>query len=215
MSRWAGADVALVPLLASRNMSFLDIPTLRGARVILEPLALEHADELAQAVAEDDLWQRWYTNIPAPSEMRADIERRLEQHAASQVVPWTIRRASDNRAVGMTTYLNISEQHRRLEIGSTWLAASAQRTGINAEAKLLLLGRAFETLECIAVEFRTHWHNQQSRGAIAGLGAKQDGVLRNHQLGRDGTLRDTVVFSIIASEWPTVRMSLTERLTRR
>ncbi|MPV89284.1 GNAT family N-acetyltransferase [Georgenia ruanii] len=180
----------------------------------LEPLALEHADELAEAVAEGDLWKRWYTNIPAPEQMHAEIERRLALHAAGEVVPWTVRRASDGRAVGMTTYLHIVAEHRRLEIGSTWLAASAQGTGINTEAKLHLLARAFDTLGCIAVEFRTHWHNRQSRRAIAALGAKQDGVLRSHQIGRDGTLRDTVVFSILASEWPTVRLALSEKLAR-
>ncbi|KAE8763532.1 GNAT family N-acetyltransferase [Georgenia thermotolerans] len=180
----------------------------------LEPLSLEHVDELAQAVAEDGLWKRWYTNVPAPEQMGDEIERRLARHAAGDIVPWTVRRASDGRAVGMTTYCNMVEEHRRLEIGYTWLAVSAQRTGINTEAKLHLLSRAFDTLGCIAVEFCTHWHNQQSRRAIAGLGAKQDGVLRNHRIGRDGTLRDTVVFSIIASEWPTVRLSLTEKLAR-
>ncbi len=195
-------------------MSFLDIPTLTGTLMTLEPLSLEHTDELAAAVAEGELWRRWYTNIPAPEHMGTEIERRLALHAAGQLVPWTVRRASDGRAVGMTTYLHLVQEHRRLEVGSTWLARSAQGTGINTEAKLHLLTRAFDTLGCIAVEFRTHWHNQQSRRAIEGLGAKQDGVLRSHQIGRDGTLRDTVVFSIVAGEWPTVRLSLTEKLAR-
>jgi RimJ/RimL family protein N-acetyltransferase len=195
-------------------VSFLDLPTLPGTLMTLEPLALDHADELAEAVAEGELWKRWYTTIPAPGQMREEIERRLAQHAAGQVVPWTVRRASDGRAVDMTTYLHLVQEHRRLEIGSTWLARSAQGTGINTEAKLHLLTRAFDTLGCIAVEFRTHWHNQQSRRAIAALGAKQDGVLRSHQIGRDGTLRDTVVFSIVAAEWPTVRLSLSEKLAR-
>jgi RimJ/RimL family protein N-acetyltransferase len=112
----------------------------------------------------------------------------------------------------MTTYWAVDEVNRRLEVGATWLAASAQGTGTNAEAKLLLLTRAFDVLDCIAVEFRTHWHNRQSRAAIERLGAKLDGVLRNHHIGREGTLRDTVVYSIIASEWPAVRLGLRERL---
>ena len=208
-------ELGLYRLLASDSMGFHDIPMLRGTRMTLEPLSLDHADELAAAVAEGELWRRWYTRIPSPAQMRADIAHRIAQHEAGQIVPWTVRRAGDGRAVGMTTYLNIVEEHRRLEIGSTWLALSAQRTGINTEAKLHLLTHAFETLGCIAVEFRTHWHNQQSRRAIAALGARQDGVLRSHQLGPEGTLRDTVVFSIIAGEWPAVRLSLAEKLVGR
>jgi RimJ/RimL family protein N-acetyltransferase len=196
-------------------MDFLAIPTLTGALTTLEPLAPEHAGELAEAVAEEDLHELWYTRLPSPGGMVAEIEHRLDRHAAGQVVPWTIRRSSDGRAVGMTTFLNIRPDHRRLEIGSTWIAPSAQGTGVNTEAKLLQLAHAFETLGCIAVEFRTHWHNQRSRRAIAALGAKQDGVLRNHDLWRDGTVRDVVVFSVIDREWPTVRLSLTEKLRAR
>jgi RimJ/RimL family protein N-acetyltransferase len=191
-------------------MSFSAVPTLAGDRVTLEPLAAEHAAELAAAVGE--LWRSWYTRVPTPEAVPAEIERRLRLCEQGSMLPFAIRRNDTGRAVGMTTYMNLDPANRRLEIGSTWLAKSAQRTGINTEAKLLLLGHAFDTMNCIAVEFRTHWHNLQSRRAIAALGAKQDGVLRNHQLGRDGTLRDTVVFSIIDSEWPTVRLSLTERL---
>ena len=127
--------------------------------------------------------------------------------------PFAVRRAG-GPAVGMTTYLNIEPEVPRLEIGSTWTAVSAQRTGVNAESKLLLLGHAFETLGCLAVEFRTHWHNRQSRGAIERLGAKQDGVLRNHRRQPDGSLRDTVVFSITDAEWPAVRNRLRHRLAR-
>ncbi|MEX5271915.1 GNAT family N-acetyltransferase [Kocuria sabuli] len=195
-------------------MDFLAIPPLRGALASIEPLTPEHAEELAAAVAEDELHKLWYTRLPSPDEVGAEIEKRLAGHAAGQVVPWTIR-AADGRAVGMTTFLNIRPDHRRLEIGSTWIAASAQGTGVNTQVKLLQLTHAFETLHCIAVEFRTHWHNHRSRAAIAALGAKQDGVLRNHDLWRDGTMRDVVVFSIIDSEWPTVRLSLTEKLRTR
>ncbi|GAA3290694.1 GNAT family protein [Arthrobacter citreus] len=182
--------------------------------MILEPLSRTHVPELADAVRDGELWNKWYTRIASPEDMDADVEARLAQHAAGTVVPWAIRRRDTGAICGMTTYLNIRADHRRLEIGSTWLAASAQRTKINTEAKLLLLTRAFEELECNAVELRTHWHNHQSRAAIARLGAKQDGVLRNHDIWRDGTLRDVVVFSIINSEWPTVRLALTSRLTR-
>lgn len=195
-------------------MDFLVIPTLRGALASLEPLALEHAEELAEAVTEEELYKVWYTRLPSPDRMSAEIEKRLTGHAAGQVVPWTISDAH-GRAVGMTTFLNIRSDHRRLEIGSTWIAPSVQGTGLNAQVKLLQLTYAFEALDCIAVEFRTHWHNRRSRAAIAALGAKQDGVLRNHDLWRDGSMRDVVVFSIIDSEWPTVRLSLTEKLRTR
>lgn len=193
-------------------MDFTAAPVLTGALVTLEPLAPGHADELAAAVQDGDLHRLWYTRVPAPSAMREDVAERLAKHAAGQVVPWAIRRNSDGAGLGVTTFLNIRAENRRLEIGSTWIAASAQGTGVNTEIKLLQLTHAFETLQCIAVEFRTHWHNHRSRRAIAALGAKQDGVLRNHDVWRDGTVRDVVVFSVIESEWPTVRLGLTERL---
>ncbi|TFB47571.1 GNAT family N-acetyltransferase [Cryobacterium tagatosivorans] len=195
-------------------MDFTTLPTLAGDRVTLEPLSADHVEDLKVAVVEGELWRAWYTGIPSPEEMPGEVRRRLALFASGQMLPWAIRDTARGSVVGMTTFMNITPQHRRLEIGSTWLAPSAQRTGANTEAKLLLLTHAFETLGCIAVEFRTHWHNRQSRAAIAALGARQDGVLRNHQLGRDGTLRDTVVFSIIDGEWPTVRLGLTERLAR-
>ncbi len=193
-------------------MSFLEAPTLAGRFVTLVPLSSAHAEPLAQAVAAGGLHRLWYTRIPAPERMAEDIAARLADRAAGRVVPWTIVRNSDRRPVGMTTYLNIRADNRRLEIGSTWIAADAQGTAVNPEAKLLLLTRAFEVLDCIAVEFRTHWHNRRSRRAIEALGAKQDGVLRNHDLWLDGTRRDTVVFSIIDGEWPTVRLGLEHRL---
>jgi len=195
-------------------MDFLAVPTLEGRLAVLEPLSVGHTDELAEAIAEDELYDTWFTRLPTPDGMRADIEAKLARHAAGLAVPWAIRRVSDGRAVGVTTFLNIRPADRRLEIGSTWLASSAQGTGINKEAKLMLLGRAFDDLHCVAVEIRTHWHNRRSRAAIAALGAKQDGVLRNHDIWRDGTLRDVVVFSIIENEWPTVRLGLQESLRR-
>lgn len=196
-------------------MEFTAVPTLTGSLATLEPLSLDHAEALAEAVQDGNLHELWYARVPAPAGMREDVERRLAQHARGEVVPWAIRRADDGVVVGVTTFLNVRADNRRLEIGSTWIAGSAQGTGINAEVKLLQLTHAFETLGCIAVEFRTHWHNRRSRQAIAALGAKQDGVLRNHDLWRDGTVRDVVVFSIIDREWPTVRLALSEKLHAR
>jgi N-acetyltransferase len=196
-------------------MEFTAVPTLAGNRVTLEPLVPEHAPELSLAVAEGELWRAWYTAVPHPEEMAAEIDRRLALAASGQMMPWGIRLASTGAMVGMTTFMNPSPDQQRLEIGSTWLGKGAQGTGANREAKLLLLGYAFDVLECIAVEFRTHWHNRQSRDAIAALGAKQDGVLRSHSVGPDGAVRDTVVFSIIAGEWPAVRLGLREGLPAR
>lgn len=188
--------------------------TLAGAHATLEPLSQTHHDGLQHAVADGELWRLWYTAIPTPDAMRSEIERRLALQESGSMLPFAIRRTDTGALCGMTTYMNIDAANRRLEIGSTWYAASAQRSAINTECKLLLLAHAFETLDCIAVEFRTHWMNQQSRAAIARLGAKQDGVLRNHQRMADGSLRDTVVFSIIASEWPTIKRHLLHKLGR-
>jgi RimJ/RimL family protein N-acetyltransferase len=197
----------------STHADWSAIPTLKGDRVVLEPLDPGHADDLRLAVSEGDLWRTaWYTTVPAPDAVEADIETRLGRHANEGWVTWATRDLGSGRVVGVTSFLNVSPENLRVEIGSTWMARSMQGMGINTEAKLLQLTYAFETLDCNVVEFRTHWHNRQSRAAIAGLGAKQDGVLRNHMIGRDGTLRDTVVFSIIVGEWPTVRLGLTEKL---
>lgn len=193
----------------------LSIPVvLEGSTVRLEPLSPEHVPELTDAVRDGELWNLWYTRIPAPDAMAAEVESRLQQQAAGSMAPWAIRRLDTGALCGMTTYMNIKAEHRRVEIGSTWLAASAQRTSINAEAKYLLLSRAFEDLDCIAVEFRTHWHNHASRAAIARLGAKQDGVLRSNELWLDGSRRDVVVFSILEGEWSSVRLGLRHRLRR-
>ncbi len=186
--------------------------TLAGQLVTLEPLSMDHHDGLVAAAQDGELWNLWYTSVPRPEGMGAEIERRLELARQGQMVPFTARRNADSRIIGMTTYMNIDAANRRLEIGSTWNAAGVQRSGTNAESKLLLLTHAFDVLACIAVEFRTHWMNQQSRAAIARLGAKQDGVLRNHSRLADGSLRDTVVFSIINSEWPMVRNGLVHTL---
>ncbi|SDR94063.1 Protein N-acetyltransferase, RimJ/RimL family [Agrococcus carbonis] len=191
----------------------LDIPVLTHPLATLEPLSHEHAADLAAAAAEGDLWRRaWYTSVPEPDAVAAEIDRRLALHAAGSMVPWTI--VVDGRAVGQTTYMHIDAETPRLEIGSTWMAVSQQGTGVNPAIKLLMLERAFEVLGCVAVEFRTSWHNRQSRDAIERLGAKQDGVLRSHQVVK-GTLRDVVVSSIIAVEWPAVRRGLEARLDQR
>jgi len=195
-------------------MALLEPVSLSGRLVTLEPLTADHHDDLVDAVRDGRLWELWYTSVPAPEAMAAEIDARLAQQAAGTMLPFAVRRNDTGRAVGMTTYMNIEAAVPRLEIGSTWTAASAQRTGVNAESKLLLLTHAFETLGCLAVEFRTHWHNAQSRTAIARLGAKQDGVLRNHRRLPDGSLRDTVVFSITDTEWPAVRAGLRHRLAR-
>ena len=184
---------------------------LTGEHVVLEPLQRGHADELVAAVTDGRLWELWYTSVPAPDEMATEIDRRLAEQAAGRMLPFTVRRTG-GAAVGMTTYMNIEADVPRLEIGSTWTAASAQRSAVNTESKLLLLGYAFETLGCLAVEFRTHWHNRQSRAAIERLGAKLDGVLRQHRRMPDGSLRDTVVYSITDREWPAVRSGLRARL---
>ena len=195
-------------------MPFLEPVTLAGDLVTLEPLRPDHHDELVEAASDGRLWELWYTSVPSPETMRADIADKLARQAAGEMLPFTVRRTDTGTVVGMTTYLNVEAEVPRLEIGSTWTAGSAQRTGVNAESKLLLLTHAFDVLGCLAVEFRTHWHNAQSRAAIARLGAKQDGVLRNHRRMPDGSLRDTVVFSILDSEWPAVRAGLRHRLVR-
>lgn len=192
--------------------------TLTGAHVRLEPLRAQHRDDLAEAVRDGELWKLWYTAIPDPDGMAAEIERRLQLQAQGSMCPFAVVDPATGRAVGMSTYMNIDATHRRVEIGSTWYRQSVQRGPLNTEAKRLLLAHAFEQLNCIAVEFRTHFFNHASRRAIERLGAKLDGVLRSHQLNHHplgaGALRDTCVYSIIASEWPNVRTHLDFQLSR-
>ena len=187
--------------------------TLRGTHAAVEPLALAHHDALSDAVRDGELWNLWYTAIPKPEGMRTEIERRLGLQAKGSMLPFTVRN-TDGKVVGMTTYMNIDAANKRVEIGSTWYGKSAQRTPLNTECKLLLLGYAFEKLECIAVEFRTSFFNMASRTAIQRLGAKPDGILRSHQRHADGSLRDTCVYSIIAAEWPAVKRHLQFQLAR-
>ncbi|TMG78663.1 MAG: GNAT family N-acetyltransferase, partial [Betaproteobacteria bacterium] len=163
---------------------------------------------LKHAAADGELWRLWYTSVPAPDKTAAYIETALEMRENLGAMPFVVRANETGEIVGCTRYFHVDAPNRRLEIGYTWYAKRAQRTAINTECKILLLAHAFETLECVAVEFRTHWFNHASREAIARLGAKQDGVLRNHQISPDGSYRDTVVFSIIESEWPTVKRHL-------
>ena len=188
--------------------------TLRGHYVRLVPLHADHAAALAAASADGDLNRLWYTAIPAPEQVAGEITRRLGLLAAGSMLPWAVLDSS-GQPVGMTTYMNIDQVHQRVEIGSTWYASRVQRTALNTEAKRLLLTHAFETLACVAVEFRTHRLNTQSRRAIERLGAQFDGMLRNHQRASNGTLRDTAVYSITAAEWPTVRGHLDFQLERR
>jgi RimJ/RimL family protein N-acetyltransferase len=194
-------------------MSWFEPVVLEGVHARLEPLSPAHCTSLIEAVADGELWQLWYTSIPSPNDMLKEIERRLALQSKGSMIPFAVMDATGT-VVGMTTYMNIDALNRRLEIGSTWYARRAQRTAVNTQCKLLLLTHAFEQLACIAVEFRTHYFNRQSRQGIERLGAKLDGILRSHQIGQDGTLRDTVVYSIIASEWPTVKKHLSACLNR-
>ena len=195
-------------------MAVLEPITLSGQAVELVPLAQAHHDGLVGATEDGRLWELWYTGVPAPEAMAAHIERCLERQADGSLLPFAVFDKASGSIVGMTTYLNIDLAGPRLEIGGTWYANRMQRTSLNTEAKLLLLGHAFDTLKCLAVEFRTHFLNQQSRRAIERVGAKLDGVLRQHMRMRDGTLRDTCVYSVIASEWPAVRSNLNWQLEK-
>lgn len=186
--------------------------TLSGQHVALVPLTPAHHDDLVEAVQDGQLWQLWYTAIPQPEGMATEITRRLDLQTRGSMCPFAVIDTASGKAVGMTTYMNIDAVNRRLEIGSTWYRKSVQRGPLNTEAKSLLLTHAFEQLACIAVEFRTHFFNHQSRRAIERLGAKLDGVLRSHQVNPHpmaaGTLRDTCVYSIVATEWPSVKAHL-------
>ena len=192
--------------------------TLQGRHVRLEPLQHAHHDDLCEAVRDGELWNLWYTAIPHPGAMQAEITRRLDLQAKGSMCPFAVIDLATGQAVGMTTYMNIDAANRHVEIGSTWYRRSVQRTPLNTEAKRLLLAHAFEQMDCIAVELRTHFFNQPSRRAIERLGAKLDGVLRSHQINPHpqaaGALRDTCVYSIIASEWPNVKAHLDHQLSR-
>ena len=194
---------------------FLVPVTLTGRHVSLTPLERSDVDGLAAASADGDLASLQYTAVPSPETMAAWVETCLERRESDTFQPFVARRLDTGAIIGMTTFCNVAPEHRHVEIGHTWNAASSQRTGTNTESKLLLLGHAFDTLDAIAVEFRTHWLNHQSRRAIERLGAKPDGVLRNHQLMPDGSFRDTACYSILPHEWPAIRAELQRKLAAR
>ncbi len=194
-------------------MPWLEPVSLRGAHARLEPLSHEHGEGLVEAVRDGEMWKLWYTSVPRAEDMAKEIDRRLALQKSGAMLPWTVFDA-DGRIAGMSTYMNVDANNRRVEIGSTWYARRVQRSGLNTQCKLLLLQHAFEKLDCIAVEFRTHFFNRQSRAGIERLGAKLDGILRQHQVSRNGTLRDTCVYSILNSEWPTVRAHLDFQLNK-
>src|SRR5260370_5125817 len=195
-------------------MPWLDPVSLRGAYARLEPLSHDQCDGLTEAVSDGELWKLWYTFVPKPEEMNKEIDRRLGLQAAGSMLPFTVFDADGNIA-GMTTYMNVDAANRRVEIGSTWYAKRVQRSAVNTQCKLLLLTHAFEKLDSIAVEFRTHFFNHASRRGIERLGAKLDGILRNHSIAPNGTLRDTVVYSVVGAEWPTVRAHLNYQLNEK
>ena len=200
----------------SASNAFLQETQLLGKHVQLVPLSMAHHDALVEAVKDGELWRHWYTFIPTPEKMADEITRRLNLHQQGSMLPFTV--LQDGKAVGMTTYMNIDAPNKRVEIGSTWYRANVQRSALNTECKRLLLAHAFEQLKCIAVEFRTHFFNQQSRNAIERLGAKLDGILRNHaintHLDAAGAMRDTCVYSILNTEWPSVKAHLDYQLNR-
>ena len=200
--------------MTSSATNWLQAVTLAGRHVRLEPLSREHVEGLQQAASDGELWRLWYTSVPAPDATAAYVDSALALQAQGKALPFVVRDANGG-IVGCTRFGNVDADNRRVEIGWTWYAKRVQRTALNTEAKLLLLQLAFEKMQCAAVEFRTSWFNHASRNAIARLGAKQDGVLRNHMRMPDGTYRDTVVFSIIANEWPMVQRHLQFKLEDR
>ena len=195
-------------------MPWPDPVALEGAHATLAPLDHSHLDDLVEATKDGELWKLWYTFVPTAEDMAGEIDRRLGLQESGSMLPFTIIENATGQAVGMTTYMNIDAASKRVEIGSTWNRKRVQRGPMNTECKFMLLRHAFETLDCIAVEFRTHFFNHQSRGAIERLGAKLDGVLRNHMVMADGSFRDTCCYSIIASEWPTVKTHLSYQMSR-
>jgi len=188
---------------------------LERGNIKLEPLTLSHTDGLIDAVEDGKLWDLWYTSAPEPQHVQAYIEKAIADFNDDKSLPFAIIKIDRKQIVGTTRFMNADSVNRRLEIGTTWYAESFQRTGINTQCKYLLLTYAFETLACIAVEFRTHWHNMQSRKAIERLGAKQDGILRNHKFDKTGNLRDTVVYSILDNEWKTTKRSLEFKMNKK
>jgi RimJ/RimL family protein N-acetyltransferase len=188
--------------------------TLEGHGIRLEPLADQHQDELRLAAADGKLWELWFTSVPEPDQTREYIASALAGQEAGHMLPWVVRELASGRIIGTTRYHDIVAAIDRVEIGYTWYAKSWQRSHVNTSCKLLLLGHAFDALGCKVVGLRTDIFNFASQRAIEGLGAKRDGVLRHHQARRDGTVRDSVMYSILASEWRDVKRHLELRLAR-
>ena len=182
--------------------------TLTGDHISLLAMDFQHLEGLQEVGKDGQLWKLWYTFIPTPEGMEAWIKKALQEKSEGVSLPFVIQRKSDNRIVGSTRYMNIEKDVRRLEIGTTWYAKSVQRSPVNTECKLLLMQHAFENLKCLAIEFRTHRFNERSRNAIMRLGAQQDGILRSHRISSNGTVRDTVVYSVIENEWGNVKSNL-------
>lgn len=200
---------------SAQQLPHAQAPAMEFAGVRLEQLSVHHAAELGELAARGHLDEGWFASTPTAESMADAIGQRLALQEAGSMAPFAIIDLSTGKPVGATSYLNIDAASHRVEIGATFLSLPAQGTGINPAAKFLLLRRAFEELDCFSVAFCTHWHNAASRAAIARLGAKQDGVLRNHKFDpATGTLRDTVIFSILPHEWPAVRLQLESRLAR-
>jgi len=193
------------------KMWFNDVE-LESENITLTPLAMAHADALVNAAMDGELWKLWFTSVPNAETISDYIATALEQKGKGLSLPFVVIDKVSGEVIGSTRFCNAAPINQRLEIGYTWYSKTYQKTSCNTECKLLMLNHAFETLDAIAVEFRTSWHNQASRTAIARLGAKQDGVLRNHQKMPNGGYRDTVVFSIINSEWLSVKENLTFKL---
>ncbi|HEY8795897.1 MAG TPA: GNAT family protein [Gemmatimonadaceae bacterium] len=188
--------------------------TLEGYGVRLEPLEPTHADALVRAASDGKLWEHWFTSVPEPEQMGEYITEALEGQRTGDMLPWIVRDLSSDDIVGTTRYHDVIAPIDRVEIGWTWYAQSWQRTHVNTACKLLLLSHAFDALGCRVVGLRTDNFNFASQSAIAALGAKKDGVIRHHRQRRDGSVRDTVQFSILVSEWPDVKRHLETRYTR-
>ncbi|MEH0153527.1 GNAT family protein [Limibacter armeniacum] len=182
--------------------------TLDGEKVSLSPLNTTHREALMEAAADGKLWELWFTSVPSEEGVDNYILSALKAWENNKAHPFVVKDKQSGKVIGSTRYCNADPDNRRLEIGFTWYAQSYQRTGVNTECKYLLLKYAFEALDCIAVEFKTNWHNHRSKTAIQRLGAKQDGILRNHRINADGSLRDTVIYSITREEWVNVKKSL-------
>ncbi|MDP5120026.1 MAG: GNAT family N-acetyltransferase [Spirosomaceae bacterium] len=190
------------------NNQWLSPKTLTGKNIKLAPMKIEHRDALVKAASDGNLWEIWHTSVPSEKSVDSYIKNALTEAAKGEGLPFVVIDLKTEAVIGSTRFCFADTANRRVEIGYTWYAKSYQRTGVNTECKYLLLSYAFEELKAIAVVFSTNWHNHTSRNAIARLGAKQDGVLRNHRVDTDGIIRDTVIFSIIENEWHSVKKNL-------